>query len=208
MKLLGTVLVCLVLSGCTPIDVNHDGIRRVACIGDSNTAIGWDGHLAVQQPMRWCEYAATNCPTVQGQPTNWVNLAVAGSTAAVDGPVQIAQAKAAGADLAIIALGTNDIAFHGATPNSLVASLSTLCHTAFNNAPYLECVVATIPPIDDVIDVAPYNQAIIAAAAAAGVTVIDFTTGDTFNLPDFLHLDDAAEQTNASRVVASVCELP
>lgn len=187
-----SLLLLITVGGCIPYDHDHDGVLRVACLGSSNTAIGWD-----TTPKRWCEYAADLCPGVQ-----WINLAVAGTKAVEHGPGQMTNALAAAADSVVIGLGTNDITGLSQppkTPDQVVDALRGMCNTAAYAG--LTCNVLTLPP-NAFVDVGPTNAAIIAAAITPDM-LIDSTTAMV--LYDALHIDDASEQLLAIRVVARVC---
>jgi hypothetical protein len=102
------------LCGCSPgrlADAVSDGVLQIACVGDSNS-----------DPSAWCEVAAAQLTrgtflhdgrAIDG-PIEWRNFATAGATACDyglpwhHGIWQRDQAVAWGADVLVIALGTND----------------------------------------------------------------------------------------------------
>ena len=99
-------LLCLVLSGCL-VDVTHDGVVVVACVGDSNTQAAY-----LPGEVGWCEQLAL-APSVIVR-----NYGAGGATwqgnvfPATGGPgcaAQTAQAIADGADTIVAACGTNNI---------------------------------------------------------------------------------------------------
>lgn len=194
---IGRALLCAVLLvGCSRVeDVTGDGIKRVACWGDSNT-IHWpepNGHPA------WCEYLAAQMPA------GWtaVNVSFWGMTA---GPISFLYAMGwfsavtDNTDAVVIALGTNDIG-KGRTPEQVVHDIQKLVDAAATaqlppgkrRAVY----VLTIPPRTD----SPAQEAIAATNKLLHATFGDrVIAADHETLLDGLHFDDAAAHARADAV--------
>jgi hypothetical protein len=201
MKALG-LLTLLALAGCVPVDVDHDGVVRIACLGDSITAPLWSD--AGSGPNRWCEYAAAACPTIGGLPTQWLNYGIGGAAAGtVYSDYELTEAYAAHADAVVELFGVNNVGLLGQTPAQVATAVTAVCHDVFfTHARY--CYGITLGPNVD----PAYNVALVAAAQAqVGGTVqaaitIDGTTDLT--VYDGTHLDDASEHALASRVAMTL----
>ena len=188
----------LVAIGCLPVDVDQDGVIRIVCAGDSNTARGWP----TPETVRWCEYAAMVCQTSKGVPVQWYNRGIGGAAL---GAYQyqddlVAYAASVKADAVILAYGTNDVGLLDATPEEYAASVQATCGRL---GPYVGCYAMSFPPHPwDGFDVCAYNAA-LESVVLAGFR-IDRTSAITL-LDDTTHLDDQAEMLLGARVAAMMC---
>ena len=210
--LLGTgALVALFLLGCCrQADIDHDGVVRIYCLGDSNTDAVWKGMNWPYTP-RWCEKTAALCGHIRSGgaalPAEFTNVGYWGSTARDqhrfwrDAPWQVGAAAKGRADGVVMLFGTNDITGLGATPAQLVADLAAAC--ARN--PALPCYVGTQPAtLGENVNPTPWADAI---RAQFGQHAIDMTTGIVPVAPGNYHIDDASQDRIADRVRTALgCE--
>ncbi len=167
----------------------------VACLGDSNTAGGWP----TPDTLRWCEYAQTECPSLQdGTPVVWHDFGIGGAVVA-PGPYidyEMGEAHAIPADVVVLAFGTNDVHLLDETPSEYAANVVTACGDAT-----AACFVMSMPPHQD-FDYASYNAAV--ADVVPSELLIDRTTGMTF-VDDGVHLDDPSQRELARRARTAIC---
>jgi hypothetical protein len=191
------------LGGCTQADIDHDGVVRIYCLGDSNTDAVWQGMNWPYTP-RWCEKTAALCGHIRSRgallPAEFKNVAYYGATARDqhrswrDAPWQTRAAAEGHADGVVMLFGTVDITGLGATPGQLVADLAVAC--ARN--PKIPCYVGTQPAtVGENVDPAPWADAI---RAQFGQHAIDMTSGIVPVAPGTVHIDDASQDRIADRV--------
>lgn len=123
-------------------DVNGDGVRLVACIGDSNTLV-----VMNKNPGSWCHYLQQHVwyPKIAFVDWAWMGATM---TPPHSKPLeeQLRQALAWKADLIITAFGTNDVTFH--KPAEILAAAQTLTDDISRaGVPFM---IATPPPRFDV----------------------------------------------------------
>lgn len=123
-------------------DVNGDGVRLVACIGDSNTLI-----VMNKNPGSWCHYLQQHVwyPKIAFVDWAWMGATM---TPPHSTPLeeQLRQAMAWKADLIITAFGTNDVTYH--EPEEILAAAKTLTDDITRaGVPFM---IATPPPRFDV----------------------------------------------------------
>jgi len=185
-------------------DVNGDGIYRLGCVGDSNTADR-------AYPQRsWCQ----DLPgLINDQQFAVVNVAVVGATAVspnlyptVTSTVasQMPDVLALQPDALVLAFGTNDY-FQGRTPMAIVGALEDQAEVAA--AAGIEVWVASTPPLVQCMPDCPYVAAINDAVIAAfGDHVIDFFDGfvpDDYNADGF-HFNNTGELLRAQLVLDAI----
>jgi lysophospholipase L1-like esterase len=123
------------LSACLP-DVDHDGVREILFIGDSNTHF-----LPCAYPLQW---QGRHDPNV----LRAYDEGVLGTTAHwwLDGKVLLDRMSRDQPDAVVVALGTNDVG-QLIEPSDVVRDLLDL----YNQAEYahLRGYVATVPPVYD-----------------------------------------------------------
>ena len=192
------------LSGCL-VDVDGDRVFTIACLGDSNTAVGWD-----DRPSRWCEYLAGSLSTAivrsHGLPTSApvkvANFARAGSS--LCGPAtrlgysmtQLEEARAVHPDLILAAFGTNDTLF-AITGDQYVGCARAL-DAAAAPVPVLFALAPLMMPQRglDWTKISRFNAALLAAFPPS--QLLDFADGFTaYDLDGPVHLKDDAERRRA-----------
>lgn len=188
------LMAVVALAGCLIVDRTGDGVLRVACLGDSNTARGWP----TPERVRWCEYAAAHF----GGAVEFRNYGGGGGTFCpidhiewpAEAHAQLARALADAPDLIVAAFATNDVVvgFDAAT----IAG----CATAIRRASPVPVVVATMPPrVEYGREVREVNRAL----RRLGGALVDFTSGTAGALEaDGVHLTDSAQYERAARVAA------
>lgn len=172
-------------------DADGDGVYRLACLGDSNTARHW--------PMwTWCEQFAA---LVADRYVTVSNLAVHGATvSSAPSPsradTQMDAALAAGVDAVLAAFGTND-ALWGSAPAGIRDAYLAL--EARARADGLAFFVATTPPIIGCPQCTAETNALLRDAFAD--CLIDFDTGftATYFIADGVHLNQAGQNLRALR---------
>jgi len=205
------LVMLLVCSGCQSgclVDYDADSTLRIGCAGDSNTLLN----------DSWCERAAALMPQARAirgteigviEPTAWAKHAVVGQPACNHGAIDMAEPLVNdGADIIIVALGTNDINGWGIPPKTVVGCLEDL--QAFLGMRQL--FVALTPPVNPpVVNAAAKNVLIDdlntrLRTAFPTASIIDFHDGFTVDLfyPDGVHLNPAGQQLRAERAVAAL----
>ena len=177
----------LLLAGC-PIDRNGDGVVRVLCLGDSNTAV--TGTLT-----KWCEYTAAQF----GPPWAFVNRALIAT--ATDPVLAQSAVDETHPDMVLIAWGTNDVRadYFDKTAEETTADLLALRQALLDQ--HLGVLLALIPPQFGVYaanesTLELVNAQLRAAIPAAGL--LDFWTGfGLADFPDGLHCTDTAQHRRA-----------
>lgn len=230
-------LVPLLLATACLVDFQHpsgpaDGTIRIACTGDSNTRYGLPLPPDPPGVPGWCEYAqqlfqTPPLPTTFPADTPVVteNYAVGGSTLChiwenpdiwtygLNGDLQVTQALTEGADMLVLAFGTNDVRnmyWTGQTIDDIVACYQDAHALAAANSTLV--LVALAPPIFPPYagDVAAANALIDQLNARLRETfqsfeILDFHDGFTaehFFPNDGLHLNDLGQQLRAARAYA------
>jgi len=161
-------------SGGTKLaDVNGDGVVRIGCLGDGNTA--W------QSTSRgWCELVI---PALEKTNVERLNLAQTGATAAAGTPSgveQVDRAVAGNVDAVILAFGTEDLGSGKKSPEEVVAAYQELAKKA--EAAKILVFIGSIPSHPE----APNDAATGRAGALLAKSfpeVIDFASG--FEKRDF-----------------------
>lgn len=181
-------------------DVNHDGVYRIGCVGDSNTA---------NPTVSWC---AITRATLSDPQVETVNVAVSGATAVAPNlypnvtstsEMQMATVLPTHPDAVVLAFGTND-AFQGRTPMQIAAALVAAQDTAAAQGvafyvaltpPILGCIPTGCPGLQAI------NDAVIAAFDAD--QIIDFWSdmpADGF-YSDGFHFNSVGQTVRADRVL-------
>ncbi|MDX2170774.1 MAG: GDSL-type esterase/lipase family protein [Deltaproteobacteria bacterium] len=183
------------------LDRNGDGVVRVVCLGDSNSALG-DPRVG----DTWCEYLAARFPDWQ-----FVNQGKGFARATGDtmlwGKALLQHVWRAAPDVLFIALGTNDLVAARQSPETAVAAL--LDFRAEAQRRNIEVAIATVPPA---LQQSPELQANIAAAnrllaaALPADRLIDFTSGlsEADFLPDGIHVNSRGQRKRADAAAATV----
>lgn len=208
MRHLIAVFVCLALAGCVPQDIDHDGVIRIACVGDSITAAGWVPPGGESGPNRWCEYAAAQCTTIGSVPTQFYNFGIGGATAGTiysqtelygDPGLPGFGAYPNHADAVVELFGINNIGLLGQTPSAVADAVVGVCQDVFFTH-HLFCYGISLGPNAD----PAYNAAMTAKAQAvfgAPATAADSIDGTScMTVYDGTHLDDASERLLGQRV--------
>jgi hypothetical protein len=195
------LLASLALAGCL-VDVTHDGVVVVACVGDSLTAANY-----LPRETGWCEQLA-----LPGS-TSVRNYAAGGATwqgnvfPATGGPgcaAQTTQAIAEGADIIVAACGTNVV---GVQPAGSWATAATTAVLGPAQAAGRQAYLLGIPLIDLTKSPAStgFNQAVFDAnlelAAVAGPHwIASPPLAATDYAPDGLHLLTSGQAVRALAV--------
>jgi len=197
-----TILGLVALAGCHPsqegLDRNHDGVTRVACLGDSNTA-------AVPYPS-WCDLLGESSP-------GWVmsNRSAGGMTimdfGATYGGFVLAAAPHVDEmltldkpDVVILAFGTNDL-WRWAPPKKIVEAYAET--KARIERAGVRCLIALTPPtkppqppaLNDAIR--DLNERLRKAFPSE---IVDFWSGISADdiKPDGLHMTTAGQTKRAA----------
>lgn len=207
------LLLCAGLYGCPVSDLDGDGVKRVVCLGDSNTDASWQTTWYPATPWSggWCE----KLPVLLGPGWQVINRGLAGSGAtdlgrnpqgvSLYGKVALDAALATDhPDAVVLAWGTNDIG-HNVPTDTIVAALED--EAADANGQHVLAYFATVPPLyppylfgvytDHTADIAALNSALVARHSGM---VIDFAANMPIAdyYPDGAHLEDAGEATRAA----------
>jgi hypothetical protein len=184
-------------------DSNGDGVYRLGCVGDSNTAAPFAG------VMKWCEKLRD---LIDDPDFEIVNVAVAGATVVTpnlrfdsDATKQMVTAIDRQIDAVVLAFGTNDV-FQGRTNDEILAAY--LYQQDVATAAGIEFFLATTPPISGC--PSPSCPTITAGNALLRMNfpdrVIEFFDGFTlgyFN-PDGYHLNDTGQTLRAERAFTAL----
>lgn len=182
-------------------DANGDGVFRLACLGDSNTAKG--------PTPKWCEILAA---LIDDRRFEVVNLGWGGATVCEnlrfksDAAQQMEQALAAEADAVVLAFGTND-SLQGRRAEESLAAYQAQADVALTAG--LDVFVAETPPMGGCIDEgcgAVWRLNGFLADAFPG-RVVDFFTGfgnEMFGAFDLIHLNAAGQMLRAERALAVI----
>ncbi len=196
------------LAGCTraapSLDRDGDGVVRVLCLGDSNTASG-DERIA----EKWCENLAARYPSWQ-LVNQGKGFARATGTTMLWGRALLTHVWPTKPDLLLIALGTNDLLAGQQSPQVTVDALLAFRDEALKRN--VDVAIATIPPA---FNRAPEITAPIAVAnrllagAVPADRLIDFYSGMTADdfLPDGIHVNAAGQRKRgdaATRVLVGL----
>lgn len=123
-------------------DVDGDGRRRVACLGDSNTFQLFD-----KNPASWCAFVQQRIWHPEVVVTNYAELGAAMTPAATSrGQAQLQQALAEGADVVVLAFGGNDVVTF--EPEAIVEAAVQLARQA-SDAGAVTYVATIVPRFDD-----------------------------------------------------------
>ncbi len=171
-------------------DVDGDGLYRLACLGDSNTAPFWPAR-------KWCEQLSG---LLLDRHFATLNLAVPGatvtSTPAAGAGAQLDAALASGVDAVVAAFGTNDV-FWGRRPTEIRDAYLALAARAA--AAGLAFYVATTPPIVGGCPACAETNELLRAAFPG--RVLDFDTGFTARhfVRDGYHVNQDGQDLRALR---------
>ena len=186
-------------------DVNGDGVYRLACLGDSNTA------RPTPDVRKWCEVLED---AIADPRFEVVNMAVGGATVAPhryggsDATAQMLAALDLQPDAVVLAFGTND-RMHGRKPNEIRDAY--LAHAEVAELAGLAVYVATTPPTAKCVGegcplIAAANEVLL---EAFGDRTIDFFTGfEAEHLMDALHLNAAGQELRAERALRALVMPP
>jgi lysophospholipase L1-like esterase len=193
----------VLLSGCILTDRNGDGVVRVACLGDSMTAVP---AASTGLPESWCNKLQTALMPLGV--VDFLNEGFGGTTAYRDAGEQEFFALWGGADVLVFAFGTNDVILsgrYGWTAADIAQRLHDLA--AVSEGAGVPAFVATVPPDSSF----PARQPMIAdinarLRADASLRLIDFDTGftDAYFVPTGLHVNDAGQALRTSRVLVAL----
>jgi hypothetical protein len=178
-------------------DTNGDGVRRLACLGDSNTFA-----LMNKNPGSWCHSLQQTVWNQAASIENWgfigAEMAPAPTAMAF---TQLAAAVATGADLAIAAFGTNDVLDF--TPVEIVDAARALDATAASTG--VPLLFATPTPRYDVPGAAGAiaETSILLRAAFPADRILDFNAvvSEADIGPDDIHVlpSGVAAEARAAR---------
>ena len=177
-------------------DADADGVYRLGCVADSNTAL---------RPgiTKWCELVRD---ALSDPDFDVVNVAVGGATVnpnlrfASDATMQMAEVLPQKVDAVVLAFGTNDV-FQGRTPAQILDAY--LAQQATADAAGVDFYVATTPPIipcQNCTGIEVGNDLLRDAFAGR---VVEFHTGfgsEHFG-PDGYHCSAAGQQLRAERAL-------
>jgi len=176
-------------------DVNGDGVYRLACLGDSNTAA----------MSSWCERLVE---MIDDRAFDVVNVAVPGATVVSpnrhfdsDATMQLEQVLADDVDAVLLAFGTND-RIQGRTPARVVQAYLELDEVAA--AAGLSYFLATTPPMSGCVGegctlIFATNALVRDAFPGRVVEFFDGFTVEHFS--DNLHLNDLGQDMRAVRAL-------
>lgn len=183
-------------------DANGDGVWRLGCVGDSNTAL---------QPgfAKWCDLLRD---AIDDPDFAVSNVAVAGATVTAnkqfdsDATQQMAEVLSQQPDAVVLAFGTND-RFQGRTPEQVEAAYEVQADVAAQAG--VAFYVATTPPLGRCIAGAtglpcsriPEQNALLRTAFGANVLEFfaDFSTAHFFD--DRIHLNAIGQALRAERAL-------
>jgi lysophospholipase L1-like esterase len=180
-------------------DANGDGVFRLGCLGDSNTA-------APDRP-KWCERLRDQIHDARFEV---LNVAIAGAVvmevtgAHSRASEQLAAVLPLEPDAVVLAFGTND-RLAGGSPTEIRDAYATLVDVVEEAG--LTAYVATTPPTRPCIDdgcpsIASANTVL---QQSFGKRVIDFFDGVTRDdMLDHVHLNAAGQTLRAERVLAVI----
>lgn len=188
-------------------DVNHDGVYRLGCVGDSNTA------SPTPNVRKWCEMLADAI----GEPDfEIVNVAVAGATVTPnlrfdsDATQQMAEVLALEPDAIVLAFGTNDF-LQQRSVDEIVDAYVVQSETAA--AAGVAFFVGATPPMGGCSgtgcgQIYELNQRL---AEVFPGHVADFFSGfidADYRVPDRIHLNDAGQALRAERALEVLTRAP
>jgi len=185
------------------VDRDGNGIIRIVCVGDSNSAVASPCLQAT-----WCELLAERYPRWEFANTSKGFARASGDTMLWGKPM-VMQGLAVSPDVVIIALGTNDLGAANLPPEAAVDAILGLRNEVLSHG--LDAIVATVPPVVNGPD--GLNQRIDAANALLAQRVppewlIDFHTG--MGPTDFLdtyHLNESGQRKRAAAAEKTLDEL-
>lgn len=201
------LLLLLVAAACrsaAPADRNGDGVVRVVCLGDSNSALG-DPRVG----DTWCEYAAARFPDWQFVNQGRGFARVMGNTM-LWGKALLQHVWRVQPDILLIALGTNDLLSAEQAPQQVVEAL--LDFRAEAQQRNIDVAIATIPPsfrhsaeLRANVDVA--NR--LLAEALPADRLIEFNAGmeRADFLPDGLHVNADGQRKRGAAAAAVLRQL-
>ena len=183
-------VLCGWLTGCNLVDWDGDGVRTLACLGDSNTAHALDG-----MPTSWCDRLSAALPKdVVVFNFAWGGSTATGVTWVPDLAMQLTWALAAHADVIVTAFGSNDI-IHGVPPDRIIAAEAAARQAAA--AVGRPLLIGTIPPDYGVPGMVAAGDAVNTALRATvppwGLLDLDSGVGPEQLGPDGLHLNEAGQ---------------
>ncbi len=165
-------------------DTDGDGVRRLACLGDSNTFALMD-----KNPGSWCDALQK---TVWNEAASIVDWGYIGATVA-PAPTgtaftQLARAVEEGADLMIAVFGTNDVVLF--TPDEIVDAIKALDAAAASaHVPLLVATPTSRYDVPGAADALAQTSTLLRAAFPAD-RILDFNAvvGPSDFQPDQLHM--------------------
>lgn len=181
-------------------DANGDGVYRMACLGDSNTA-------PVDFLTKWCELLAAMIPGLEVVNLGWRGATVCPNRIFMsDAGLQLQQALALDVDAVVLAFGTND-RLQRRSVEEIVAAY--VLHAEVAAAEGVDVFVATTPPMggcsgEACAEIYELNQELPIVFSGR---VIDFFSGVTdehFGLQDRIHMSAAGQVLRAERAAARV----
>jgi lysophospholipase L1-like esterase len=179
-------------------DVDGDGVYRLGCVGDSNTAL-------LANSVKWCERLAG---AIADPEFAVINVAVPGATVNPnlsfdsDATQQMAEVLTKAPDALVLAFGTNDY-LQGRTPQQIHDAYLTQQDVA--DAAGVTMYVATTPPIPGCAGsgCGAIEQANDLLRATFAGRLIEFHTGFLpEHFSDGLHCNDAGQSLRSDRARA------
>jgi|GEM_PF-5780560 len=173
-------------------DIDGDGIYRLGCLGDSNTA-------RARFMLKWCELLHA---ILQDPQFEIVNLAVNGATV-TESPrpqaaAQMAEALAAGVDAVVLAFGTNDL-FLGRSAVEVRDAYLALQSQA--EAAGLAFYVATTPPTAHGPGLEVEVNQLLRDSLAPRLVDFDTGFGPEHFVGDGFHFNQAGQYLRAERAL-------
>jgi lysophospholipase L1-like esterase len=195
---------CL-LTGCLR-DADQNGKLWIGVAGDSNSqgASWWVNYATKTLARTW----VVNGDLIVREPVGWINRAQPGESCQ-DGFRQVDALLAAGADVLILAFGTNDLRpLFAQTPRQVVDCYQALAAKADGRL----VLVATTPPMYGSLNAAlnPQIDALNQLVRATFPRVVEFHDGFTVEMfsSDGVHLNETGWRLRTLRAVEALLATP
>ncbi len=178
-------------------DINGDGVYRLGCVGDSNTAAPLPAFPS------WCEMLENQIADPDFQ---IVNVAVSGATVVIpnlhstsDAVLQMEEVLGFEPDAVALAFGTNDI-LQERTPDQILDAYLAQADMAASRG--VTVFVATTPPLGPLsyFLIIPLNAALREMFPSQVLEFSDGFTNEYFK-PDGIHLSQAGQALRADRAL-------